>query len=120
MKHRCAFDPFCPTDVLISPVQNMHRNTRKMVQLDWILLSDIQKHLRNKYININLIGTQLIFPFTFGANEAIGQANSRFPVIENTYCSFTCSPDACGYLTSISSPIESFVASYGAYFAHCI
>ena len=57
-----VFNHYCPTDVLISAVQNMHRQTRKMVQLGWILLSDIHKHLGNKYINNNLIGTQLIFP----------------------------------------------------------
>ena len=56
-------------------------------------------------MHINLIGTQFIFPV---------QIRQEF--IERSF--ETCSVDACGYVTAISSPIESFFGCYGAYFAH--
>ena len=59
-------NPYCPTDVLIFGVPNMHRKTQKMIQLGWILLSNIHKHLENKKMNNNLIGAELFFPVQIG------------------------------------------------------
>ena len=41
-------NPYCSTDVLIFGIPNMHRQNQKMIQLSWILLSDIHKHLEDK------------------------------------------------------------------------